>query len=67
MGQARTQPLLLACSSKGLTRKGVRVEYIKESFAFPGRIPHGQPHALRHGALPGSERSPTRERQKRPG
>jgi DNA invertase Pin-like site-specific DNA recombinase len=35
-----------------LTRKGVRVEFVKEHLLFTGEdSPHGQPHALRHGRL----------------
>jgi DNA invertase Pin-like site-specific DNA recombinase len=34
-----------------LTRKGVRVEFLKESLAFSGEDSHGQPDALRMGAF----------------
>jgi hypothetical protein len=37
---------------QGLTRKGVRVEFVKESLVFTGEdSPLGQPHALRHGGV----------------
>jgi DNA invertase Pin-like site-specific DNA recombinase len=34
-----------------LTRKGVRVEFVKESGLHRGGLPHGQPHALGVGGL----------------
>jgi DNA invertase Pin-like site-specific DNA recombinase len=47
-----------------LTRNGARVEIVKSTCTSSGRTPHGQPHALRHGAFAVFERSLIRERQR---
>lgn len=38
--------MLRFAGTRGLTRKGVWVEFVKESLVFTGRTPPGQPHAL---------------------
>jgi DNA invertase Pin-like site-specific DNA recombinase len=55
---------------QGLSREGVRVEFVKESLVHRRGLPHGQPHALHHGGLRGirtlSDQGTSKERH-RPG